>query len=1188
MMPMCKMLWFLVCAIGSIYGYINLALHKPTEQSDEYNSWEGKYQSDKAVDGQKTNLSFAGLQCTISKDNQTTAYWWVDLETIHSIHDIRIYYRTENTLWNASNGYTARFLGFSVFVSNTTSTPGGRLCFHETNFSRATIPAVFNITCPVHGQYVIYYNERPQKSHSYSNELSGWAHNELCEVEVNGCKKLGVYGSNCSIKCPYKNCRYCHIETGSCQGCKPGYQGHRCTLPCSPFSYGEACKEKCGNCSGSSACHHISGNCKDGCGVGVYGDKCKTTCPFGWHGKNCSDKCSNCDRCDRFTGRCTSPCHVGWKGQFCTDACDEGMFGRDCAEKCGACLGYKQCNHINGSCIQGCDAGYKGELCENKCLQGTYGKNCEDKCSINCGIPDTCNWINGSCTGGCKPGWEPPQCNTRCTKKKYGINCSQPCGNCRNSSKCDHVNGRCPNGCEKGFKEQNCNRGCSFDTFGFDCMENCSTSCVNKTCDSVSGYCPKIKFTSTTFISYMLGSVIGGISGLVIACILIVVLILVFRRCSLHDDGRRTIQGPNQSVKENSDRDYSIDSKHHPSTEYRGSKQRGSGKGINFKRKIKGDEADVDEDELIHSENPYGDFYANETTIRDTPLNQLESVIAEKRKDKDDGFQREYATLPYGELYKCDDGKREENMVKNRYKTTFPYDHSRVKLRTNSGSDYINANYIEGAEWEREYIAAQGPKQNTLGDFWTMIWQENVTSIVMVTNLKEGTKVKCNQYWPEANKTTDFGAVSVKLIEEKQYAFYIVRRMSAMNNESKESRTVTQFHYTAWPDHGTPEPLCLVVFLDHVTRTGSNQNNSPIIVHCSAGIGRTGTYIALDALKRIGQKRKKINVAEYVKKMRENRMNMVQTYEQYMTIFLALNEIFKAPVNCSIIEDFTKIAGTMTMDEPANQSALRKEFQLLMKVRSIYTDADFKIAKEHCSDAFGTEVLPLDKYIVYLSTPVTNRGSFINAIYVQSFTNSWAFIVTKYPSEGDVVDFLRLVCEQESSTVICMDPLREIKSSKAWLPSQTSSSNSVPPFTIQFQSKTETDVSSSIVHIRQKNSKKPQTVTIIEPRSSIKTSGTHLDTSQLRSLVSVALSVETENPVIIVSSDGAALCGAFCAVHNAIQQINMDANVDVFTAVRQLQVRRPEFCSSLEEYRLVIKSVNDHIQRGSENIYSNQ
>ncbi|XP_061194976.1 multiple epidermal growth factor-like domains protein 10 [Saccostrea echinata] len=301
----------------------NIALNKPTHQSNVYVSNDKKYgeatfHSSNAVDGLKTNFSAFGGQCVISHVRQRTATWWVDLTSIHSIHDIRIYYRTDNAPWNASNGYTARFLGFYIYVSNTTNTEDGHLCFHDTNYTRSTIPAVANIPCPVHGQYVIYFNKRPQDS-SNAGQFSKDAHNELCEVEVYGCNKTGYYGRTCSLPCPDTDCRYCHIKTGACQGCKPGYQGHQCELHCSYKSYGEACKKKCGNCSDGMTCHHINGRCANGCDFGVYGNKCKTPCPVGWHGKNCSDRCRNCDKCDRFTGQCTSPCHVGWKGATCNE-----------------------------------------------------------------------------------------------------------------------------------------------------------------------------------------------------------------------------------------------------------------------------------------------------------------------------------------------------------------------------------------------------------------------------------------------------------------------------------------------------------------------------------------------------------------------------------------------------------------------------------------------------------------------------------------------------------------------------------------------------------------------------------------------------------------------------------------------------------------------------------------------------
>ncbi|XP_061165546.1 uncharacterized protein LOC133174437 [Saccostrea echinata] len=1086
-------MWFLVFAIGCIHGYDNLALEKPTYQSHPYFSPKHEsttFDSSNAVDGLKNDLSAFGGQCVVSADKFKTATWWVNFTSIRSIHDIRIYYRTDNAEWGASNGYTSRFLGFYIYVSNTTNIEDGHLCFHDTNYTRSTIPAVVNITCPVHGQYVIYFNKRPQRIlSSYSAQFYQYAHNELCEVEVYGCNKPGYYGPTCSSPCRDTNCRYCHIETGACQGCQPGYQGHQCELPCSYKFYGEACEKKCGNCSDGVTCHHINGRCANGCDVGVYGNKCKTPCPDGWHGKNCSDRCRNCDKCDRFAGQCASPCHVGWKGTTCNETCDGGMYGQNCTSRCGSCLNYKQCHHIIGSCSEGCNVGYKGELCKTECSDGTFGNNCSQNCNVNCGVPNRCMKTTGECEGGCQPGWEGLHCIDKCAGSMYGLNCSHSCGFCRGASKCHHINGSCLNGCAKGFKEINCTKRCSSDTYGFDCLDNCSNSCINNTCDPVTGYCPMIKRTTDTYVISAFGSVIGGISGLVFACIAVAILILVLKGRSLQESRRGQIQRPKFSIEGANEADVTVtDSKSQSSTKHQRSKHRDSGNRKNSKRKTKSDVADVDEDELIHSENPYGDFYANETTIRDIPLNQLESVIAEKRKDKDDGFQREYASLPYGEQYKCDEGKREENTVKNRYKTIFPYDHSRVILRIKLAFGYINANYIEGAHRQNEYIAAQGPKKNTLVDFWTMIWQENVSSIVMLTNLQEGTKIKCSQYWPDVNNKNNYGALSVKMMEEKKYAFYISRRMIVSHNE--KSRSVIQYHYTAWPDYGIPDPLCLVVFLDHVNRTGTNQNSSPTVVHCSAGIGRTGTYIALDVLNQIGKKTEKVNVAEYVKKMRESRMNMVQTYEQYMTIYLALNEIFKSRVNTITLEDFTKKMAAITTDIPANQNILRKEFQ--------------------------------------------------------SFTKSKAFIVTQYPTVEDSVDFLCLLYDQESDIVIFMDP----------------------------QTTTEP--------------KEAHTVTIVEPKSRISASGTSPDTSQLRSLVSVGLGVETENPIIVVSSDGASLCGAFCAVHNVIQQINMDANVDVFTSVRQLQVRRPEFCFRLDEYGLVNKAVNDHIERSTENIYSNQ
>nr|XP_034315952.1 adhesion G protein-coupled receptor E3 isoform X2 [Crassostrea gigas] len=218
----------LFCMLTLSQAYVNVAINKPAYQQDPWNSSDDRFDASNAVDGRKSDLLGGGGQCAESFNKQT-ATWWVNLTTIHSIHHITIYFRTDNKPWDSSNGFTRYFLGFSVYVSNTTDRLQGTLCYKDDNFTRATIPAVFTTTCPVHGQYAIYYNER-RAGVTYPDDYSKDVFSDLCEVEVYGCPVTGYFGSNCCVSCPDVNCQYCHIETGTCQGCKPGYKGHRCEI----------------------------------------------------------------------------------------------------------------------------------------------------------------------------------------------------------------------------------------------------------------------------------------------------------------------------------------------------------------------------------------------------------------------------------------------------------------------------------------------------------------------------------------------------------------------------------------------------------------------------------------------------------------------------------------------------------------------------------------------------------------------------------------------------------------------------------------------------------------------------------------------------------------------------------------------------------------------------------------------
>ncbi|XP_078330738.1 uncharacterized protein LOC144624704 [Crassostrea virginica] len=358
---------FLGCVTISS-AYDNLALEKPTQQQYQY---PGSVQipahltrASNAVDGLKSDLEIWGGQCVISDVNRQTATWWVNLGSILSIHNIRIYYRTGNIEWGPSNGYTSRFLGFSLYVSNTTDKSNGILCFKDTNFTLNTIPPVFNTTCIVHGQYVIYYNER-KAGVTYSDGRSQYAFNELCEVEVLGCRELGYYGLNCSIPCPDPNCRYCDAENGSCQGCKPGYQGHHCELECPKGSYGQNCANKCSD--KCSDCNNVNGSCDSGCSEGWTGTGCEEPCVSGNFGEDCKSICGKClvqDDCFHTNGTCLNGCGRGYQGPLCKTPCDPGKYGYRCNDTCGQCRDKGMCFHTNGSCLSGCDTGYYGDLCK--------------------------------------------------------------------------------------------------------------------------------------------------------------------------------------------------------------------------------------------------------------------------------------------------------------------------------------------------------------------------------------------------------------------------------------------------------------------------------------------------------------------------------------------------------------------------------------------------------------------------------------------------------------------------------------------------------------------------------------------------------------------------------------------------------------------------------------------------------
>ncbi|XP_062823723.1 receptor-type tyrosine-protein phosphatase eta [Anolis carolinensis] len=279
-------------------------------------------------------------------------------------------------------------------------------------------------------------------------------------------------------------------------------------------------------------------------------------------------------------------------------------------------------------------------------------------------------------------------------------------------------------------------------------------------------------------------------------------------------------------------------------------------------------------------------------------VEHFESYFKKQKADSNCGFAEEYEDLrPVGVNQPKFAAELPDNKGKNRYNNVLPYDISRVKLSIQShpGSDYINANYMPGYNSKKEFIAAQGPLPTTVQDFWRMIWEKNIYTVVMLTKCVEQGRTKCEEYWPN-KQSKSYGDITVAMTSEIVLPEWTIRDFSMEKSDSPESHPVRQFHFTAWPDHGVPETTDLLISFRHLVQEYMKQNppTSPTLVHCSAGVGRTGTFIAIDRLIHQMEMENTVDVYGVVYDLRMHRSLMVQTEDQYVFLNQCVLDIIKS------------------------------------------------------------------------------------------------------------------------------------------------------------------------------------------------------------------------------------------------------------------------------------------------------
>ncbi|KAH3881023.1 hypothetical protein DPMN_004946, partial [Dreissena polymorpha] len=444
-------------------------------------------------------------------------------------------------------------------------------------------------------------------------------------------------------------------------------------------------------------------------------------------------------------------------------------------------------------------------------------------------------------------------------------------------------------------------------------------------------------------------------------------------------------------------------------------------------------------------------------------LSQLQGYVMSKSADEP-FFDLEFKKIPYGMQHPATSATAPVNAGKNRYKDTCAYDHSRVVLSTVDGkecSDYINACFIEGFCKKRAYIASQGPTEAMMDDFWRMIWQYDVSTVVMVTNLVEMGKMKCLRYWPlEVGSQKDFQALTTNLIFMEEFTDFTVRRLK-LSHQAKPSvsRVVTQFHYTAWPDKDVPASTSSLLHFWRRIRAHDPDKKQPWVVHCSAGVGRTGTFIATDILIDEGQARQTVDIYACVTKLRQQRVNMVQTGSQYKYLHRLMVEYLTLRSQFVSNNEIANYQNTLLqVDQKLNKTGLVLQYETEASYHTLEFAGSSIKGDEGDPYSFGTmpenakknrfdAILPNNRYRAMLTVPVDGRNDYINAVFMPSYKVDNKYILTQKPLSDTVEDCWRLIESRDISLVVTFPDEGNEQNGRMF---PTKGSITVGPFNIMF------------------------------------------------------------------------------------------------------------------------------------------